>query len=185
MHSPPAAIAWEFRQRHRWGLVAIVVYLIVLAAIKLVILGRDFPIDFDSPVTFALVFVVPVSSYFTYFIAVFTFGLEGDLAARQSMYPARMFTRPVSSGALAWWPMFFGGVVSVILWTATRLLALWPEQAARTLAAPALQPLWAWAWFARVLSRVKIVCLAFAHLRAKRKIVHCGRCSCAPYRGRR
>jgi hypothetical protein len=71
--------------------------------------------------------VVPVSSYFTYFIAVFTFGLDGDIAAPQSMYPARMFTRPVSSAALAWWPMLFGAVVSVILWTATRLLALWPS----------------------------------------------------------
>ena len=127
MHSPAAAIAWEFRQRHRWGLIAIAVYLIVLAAIKLVILGHNSPIDFDSPATFAFVFVVPFSSYFTYFIAVFTFGLDGDLAARQSMYPARMFTRPVSSSALAGWPMLFGAAVSVILWTATRLLALWPS----------------------------------------------------------
>ena len=127
MHSPAAAIAWEFRQRHRWALLALVVYLTVLAAIKLVILGHNSPIDFDSPATFAFVFVVPFSAYFTYFIAVFTFGFDGDLAARQSMYPARMFTRPVSSAALAGWPMFFGAAVSVILWTATRLLALWPS----------------------------------------------------------
>jgi hypothetical protein len=127
MHSPAAAVAWEFRRRHRWGLVAIVVYLTVLATIKLVVLAHDFPIDFDSPETFAFVFVVPVSSYFTYFIAVFTFGLDGDITARQSMYPAHMFTRPVSSAALAWWPMLFGAVASVVLWTATRLLALWPS----------------------------------------------------------
>src|SRR6266550_5930819 len=127
MRSPAAAVAWEFRQRYRWGIVAIVVYLIALTAIKLVILAHDFPIDFDSAETFALVFVVPFSSYFTYIIAVFTFGLDGDLTARQSMYPARMFTRPVSSAALAWWPMLFGAVVSVILWIATRLLALWPS----------------------------------------------------------
>ena len=104
-----------------------VVYLIVLAAIKLVIVTHDFPIDFDSAETFAFVFVVPVSAYFTYFIAVFTFGLDGDIAARQSMYPARMFARPVSTAALAWWPMLYGGVASVILWTATRVLALWPS----------------------------------------------------------
>lgn len=127
MRSPAAAIAWEFRQRHRWGLVAIVVYLIVLAAIKLVILTHGFPIDFDSAETFAFVFVLPISSYFTYFIAVFTFGLDGDIAARQSMYPARMFTLPVSSAALAWWPMLYGAASSVALWTATRLLALWPS----------------------------------------------------------
>jgi hypothetical protein len=127
VHSPAAAIAWEFRQRHRWGLVALVVYLTVLAAVKLVILGHNAPIDFDSAATFAFVFVVPFSAYFTYFIAVFTFGFDGDLAARQSMYPARMFTRPVSSAALAGWPMLFGAVVSVFLWIATRLLALWPS----------------------------------------------------------
>jgi hypothetical protein len=127
MRSPAAAIAWEFRQRHRWGLVAIVVYLVALSAIKLVIVTHDFPIDFDSAVSFALVFVVPISSYFTYFIAVFTFGLDGDIAARPSMYPARMFARPVTSAALAWWPMLYGAAASVILWTATRLLALWPS----------------------------------------------------------
>jgi len=125
--SPALAIGWEFRQRHRWGLVAFVGYLIVLAAIKLVIVTHDFPIDFDSPETFAFAFVIPVSSYFTYFIAVFTFGLDGDIAARQSMYPARMFVRPVSTTALAWWPMLYGTAASVILWTATRLLALWPS----------------------------------------------------------
>ena len=31
-----------------------------------------------------------------YFLAVFSFGLTGDLAARQSIYPARMFTLPVT-----------------------------------------------------------------------------------------
>src|SRR6185312_16162909 len=115
---PAAAIAWEFRQRYRWGLVALVVYLTVLAAVKLVILRHNAPIDFDSAATFAFVFVVPFSAYFTYFIAVFTFGFDGDLAARQSMYPGRMFTRPVSSAALAGWPMLFGAAVSVFLWIA-------------------------------------------------------------------
>ena len=136
MTSAAAAIAWEFRQRHRWGFAAMIAYLMVLGAIKLVIITHNSAIDFESPLTFALVFVVPVSSYFTYFIAVFTFGLDGDIAARPSMYPARMFTRPVSSAALAWWPMLFGAVVSVILWTATRLLALWPT----SLEVPAVWP---------------------------------------------
>jgi hypothetical protein len=127
MTGAASAIAWELRQRHRWGLIALGGYLLLLSAIKLVIVTNDFPIDFDSAETFALVFVVPVSSYFTYFIAAFSFGLDGDFAARQSMYPARMFTRPVSSAALAWWPMLYGAVASVFLWTVTRLLALWPS----------------------------------------------------------
>src|SRR5215213_9804612 len=97
-----AAIAWEFRRRHRWGLAGIVAYLIVLAAIKLILVTHDFAIDFDSAETFAFAVVVPISAYFTYFIAVFTFGLDGDLTARASMYPARMFTRPLTTTQLAW-----------------------------------------------------------------------------------
>jgi hypothetical protein len=71
--------------------------------------------------------VVPLTATFTYFLAVFSFGLAGDLAARQSMYPARMFTLPVTTAALAGWPMLYGTAVMAILWLATRLFALWPS----------------------------------------------------------
>jgi len=125
--SPAVAVAWEFRQRHRWGLIALIAYLLVLATIKLVVVARGLPINLDSGESFAFVVMGPMTATFTYFIAVFTFGLDGDLTARQSTYPSRMFTWPVSSAALAWWPMLFGAAVSVILWTATRLLALWPS----------------------------------------------------------
>src|SRR5438128_4142126 len=104
MGSPAAAIGWEFRQRHHWGLIGLAAYLGVLATIKLVILARGLPINLESPQSFALVVVVPLSVTFTYALAVFSFGLSGDLAARQSMYPARMFTLPVTSAALAGWP---------------------------------------------------------------------------------
>ncbi len=127
MRSAAAALAWEFRQRHRWGLIGLVVYLVVLAAIKLVVLARGIPITLDSAESFAFVVVVPLTATFTYFLAVFTFGLDGDLAARQSMYPARMFTRPVTTAALAGWPMLYGAASMVVLWAATRLFALWPS----------------------------------------------------------
>jgi len=124
--SPAAAVAWEFRQRHRWGLIALAGYLVVLATIKLVVVARGLPINLDSPESFAFVVVVPITATFTYFLAVFTFGLDGDLAARQSMYPARMFTRPMTTAALAGLPMLYGTAAMMILWLATRLLALWP-----------------------------------------------------------
>src|ERR1700682_3094161 len=126
MRSPAAAIAWEFRQRHRWGLIALIGYLLVLATIKLVVLARGLPINLDSPESFAFVVLVPLVATFTYFLAVFTFGLDGDLAARQSMYPARMFTQPVTTAALVGWPMLYGTAAMIILWLATRLFALWP-----------------------------------------------------------
>ena len=67
--------------------------------------------------------VIPLTVTFTYFLAVFSFGLAGDLAARQSMYPARMFTLPVTTAALAGWPMLYGAAAMALLWLATRLLA--------------------------------------------------------------
>ena len=127
MRSPAAAIAWEFRQRHRWGLIALIVYLLVLATIKVVVLARAVSIHLDSAESFAFVVIVPLTATFTYFLAVFTFGLDGDLAARQSMYPARMFARPVTSSALAGWPMLYGAASMMILWLATRAFALWPS----------------------------------------------------------
>ena len=64
-----------------------------------------------------------MSATFFYFLAVFSFGLSGDLAARQSIYPARMFTLPVTTAALAGWPMLYGTAAMASLWLATRLLA--------------------------------------------------------------
>jgi hypothetical protein len=138
MRSPAAAVAWEFRQRHRWGLIALIGYLLVLATIKLVALVRGLPINLDSPESFAFVVVVPLAATFTYFLAVFSFGLDGDLGARQSMYPARKFTLPVTTASLAWWPMLYGTAAMIILWLATRLFALWPSGIEVPLLWPAL-----------------------------------------------
>ncbi len=126
MRSPALAIAWEFRQRHRWGLIAVAGYLLIVATIKLLMLQSALQFILDDAVSFALGWVVPISSMFTYFLAVFTFGLTGDLAARQSMYPARMFTLPVTTAALAGWPMLYGTAVMAIMWAAIRLFAVWP-----------------------------------------------------------
>jgi hypothetical protein len=125
--SPAAAVGWEFRQRHRRGLIVLIGYALVLATIKLVVLARGLPINLESPESFAFVVMLPLTATFTYSLAVFSFGLDGDIAARQSMYPARKFTQPVTTSALAWWPMIYGSVTMVILWLATRQLGLWPS----------------------------------------------------------
>jgi hypothetical protein len=125
--SAAAAVGWEFRQRHRRGLIVLIGYALVLAVIKLVVLARGLPINLESPESFAFVVMLPLTATFTYSLAVFSFGLDGDIAARQSMYPARKFTQPVTTSALAWWPMIYGSVTMVILWLATRQLGLWPS----------------------------------------------------------
>src|SRR5436190_5458211 len=126
MRSPAAAVAWQFRRRHRWGLIALIGYLFVLAMIKLVVLERGQRVDLDDE-SFAFLVIVPVTATFVYFLSVFSFGLSGDLAARESMYPARMLTLPVTTAALAGLPMLYGSAAMAILWLGTRLLAMWPS----------------------------------------------------------
>jgi len=127
LRSHAAALAWEFRRRHRWGLIALACYLLALATFRLVLLQQGQPQTFDDEQTFSFAVVVPSATAFMYFLAVFSFGFSGDLAGRQSIYPARLFTLPVTSGALAGWPMLYGTAAMAILWLATRFLAVWPS----------------------------------------------------------
>lgn len=138
MRSPAAAFAWEFRRHHRQGLAVVAVYLAILATIKLAILASGRTVHLESAESFAAVVSVPITSTFMYFLAVFSFGLSGDLSARQSMYPARLFTLPVTTGALAGWPMLYGTAAMAMLWLAMRLLAMWPADVAVPVIWPAL-----------------------------------------------
>src|SRR5438477_1996485 len=126
MRSPALAIGWEFRRRHRWGLIAVAGYLFVVATIRFLILEPGEPVLVDS-VRFAAVVSVPLTTTFVYLLAVFSFGFAGDPAARHSMYPARMFTLPVTNAALVGWPMLYGTAAVAILWLAARLFAVWPS----------------------------------------------------------
>ena len=125
LRSPARAIAWEFRRRHRWGPVALAGYVLVVAAFKLLILGPGYSATLDPHDGMAAVVIVPFSALFFYLLAVFSFGFAGDLAARQSIYPTRMFALPMTTAALAGWPMLYGAVAMASLWLATALLAPW------------------------------------------------------------
>src|SRR5881398_2868341 len=126
MRSPALAIGWEFRRRHRWGLTAVAGYLFVVAMIRFLILEPGEPVLVDSG-RFAALVSVPLTATFVYLLAVFSFGFAGDLAARHSMYPARLFTLPVTNAALVGWPMLYGTAAVAILWLAARLFAVWPS----------------------------------------------------------
>lgn len=126
MRSPALAIAWEFRQGHRFALIALAGYALVLGTIRLLIPGPWEPIELDTPNETAAVLIGPFSLIFLYFLAVFSFGLAGDLAARQSMFPSRMFTLPVTTRALVGWPMLYGTAAMASLWLATVLFVLLP-----------------------------------------------------------
>ena len=135
MRSPALAIAWGFLQRHRWGLSAVILYLLALGTAQLLDLG---PGRLGKSERFAFTVILPLSAAFMYLLVVFCFGLAGDLAGRQSMYPARMFTLPVTSAALAGWPMLYGTVAMAGVWLATTLLVLWPSGVNAPLIWPAL-----------------------------------------------
>src|SRR2546426_4724555 len=137
MRSPALAIAWEFRRRHRWGLIAVAGYLFVVATIRFLVLDPGEPVLMDSG-RFAAMVSVPLTTTFVYLLAVFSFGFSGDLAARHSMYPVRMFTLPVTNAALVGWPMFYGTAAMAILWLAVRLYAVWPSGIEIPLIWPAL-----------------------------------------------
>src|SRR6266849_2727169 len=138
MRSPTLAIAWEFRRRHGWALVAMFAYLLVLAAIKVLFLGPMEPIRLDPPDGRAAVVITPLTATYFYLLAAFSFGLAGDLAARQSIYPARMLALPLTTRALAGWPMLYGTAVMASLWLGTALFARWPWEIDLPLIWPAL-----------------------------------------------
>src|SRR3954453_10289024 len=126
MHTPAAAIAWEFRQRHRWGLMAVLATILILGAIKIAVLAKQTHPELNDT-TFPLLVPIPLAAISLYLLAVFTFGITGDLAARESMYPPRMLTLPVSSAALAGWPMLYGCVSMTLLWFAMRTACMFPS----------------------------------------------------------
>ncbi|PYR36836.1 MAG: hypothetical protein DMF90_08815 [Acidobacteria bacterium] len=106
-------------------MIALGAYVIIFLAIKLVILGPGHPIRLNPPNGLAALIIAPVSMTLFYFVAVFSYGLSGDVAARQSIYPSRMFTMPVTTRALAGWPMLYGTSAAASLWIATAILVRW------------------------------------------------------------
>src|SRR5438876_7419111 len=128
MRSAAAAFAWEFRRRLRAGLIALAVYLLVLGTVQL-LLGARSPIRPSNETTFAFTVTVPLTAAFFFLLAVFTNGLAGDLTTRQSMYPARMYTLPVTTAALAGYPMLYGAAAMAGLWVGANLLAMRPSGA--------------------------------------------------------
>ena len=137
MRSPARAFAWEFR-RHLWVLVASALYHLALTRAIPALFGPGQGIRLDPPDGMGALFVVPLSFAFFYFLAVFSYGLTGDLTARQSIYPRRLFTVPVTSAALAGWPMLFGATTMAALWLVTAGFARWSWGINVPLAWPAL-----------------------------------------------
>src|SRR6266550_3666576 len=127
MRAPALTLGWEFRRRHLWALIAMAGYLLALAAIKLLFLGPMEPIKLDPPDGRAAVVITPLTATYFYLLAAFSFGLAGDLGARPSIYPARMFALPVRTATLVGWPMLYGTAAVAILWLLAALFLAWTQ----------------------------------------------------------
>src|ERR1044071_2353662 len=138
MRSPALAIGWEFGRRNLRALIAMTGYLVVLAVVKHLFLGSMEPIRLDPPDGRAAVVMTPLTATYFYLLAAFSFGLAGDLAARQSIYPARMLALPVRTAALVGWPMLYGTGAMALLWLGTALSVRWPWGIELPLVWPAL-----------------------------------------------
>lgn len=125
MRSAAAAFAFDFSRRLRWGLIALGAYLAVITFVQLAVVGPR-PITFQHGLIFAFSISIPLTGTAFFFVAVFSYGLGGDLAARQSMYPPRLFTLPVSTAALAGIPMLYGTLAIAGLTLVAIPLAVWP-----------------------------------------------------------
>ncbi len=125
MRSTAAAFGWEFGQRHRWPIIAFITCAAAVTAYRLLFVADGVTLQMDPPEGLAGFLIAPFSIAFCYILAVFSFGLSGDLAARQSIYPARMFALPVTTAALAGWPMLYGAAAMTAVWLTAWSFARW------------------------------------------------------------
>jgi hypothetical protein len=125
MESPALAIAWEFRARHRWGVIAVAGYLLALTTFNILFLEPGHVVKWDPADGTVAAVGAQFGMTVMYLVGVFSFGFTGDLTARESIYPLRMFTLPVTTTALAGWPMLYGTVAVASLWVITALVGRW------------------------------------------------------------
>ena len=101
MHSPGAALAWEFWGRYRWGLSAFAAYIAACAVAVAVH-------PFAKPEMFASLGSLWFVMALCYVVGVFAYGFEARLEAAESGFPARLFVLPVPTWVLVGWPMLQG-----------------------------------------------------------------------------
>lgn len=124
--SPTHALSWEFGRQHRWGWIAIAAYLLALVAARVTIIAGGHPFEYEDERIFAATITVPTTAVLFYLIAVFSYGFGGDFSSRQSMYPSRFFTLPVSTALLAGLPMLYGTAAVTLVWAVVRTMAVFP-----------------------------------------------------------
>src|SRR3954463_5254638 len=104
------SFAWEFWGPNRRVLVPALAYLAALVVVVNAAPAGWLSRNVVGQLALPLGVVVP------YLLAIFAYGEQGDMIARESCYPRRAFTLPVTSAALVAWPMALGGAAVAGFW---------------------------------------------------------------------
>jgi hypothetical protein len=122
MRSPALAISWQLWGRHRWGLAVVLGYVLTCA-----VLFPALPAGTLEP-THGILCSIQLILALAYVTAVFAYGFDSHhLEARESGFPARMFTLPVRTSVLVGWPMLQGMAAIALLWAAWAHFVLRPS----------------------------------------------------------
>jgi hypothetical protein len=132
MHSPALALAWQLWGRHRLGLAVVAAALLTCATLSHALPADTWDRTHAALCTMQFVFAL------LYVAAAFAFGFECQLEAKESGFPARMFTLPVRTGVLVGWPMLQGMAAVALLWAAWAYFVLRPSGIEAPLAMTAL-----------------------------------------------
>jgi hypothetical protein len=108
------AIAWPLWRRHRLGLLVCLGYLVCAAIVAAWLTTAAVDLNFVNGIMSSTAFLL--IGLAAYLVAIFSFGFEADVGARESCFPASLFRLPVGTGSLVGWPMAYGAAVSALLW---------------------------------------------------------------------
>lgn len=121
--------AWQFWQRHRWGLG---VFLMALFAASLfantIAAGRTYT---------AGALAVPLVFGLLYVMAIFTYP-DADIASSHSGFPVHLMLLPLRTRDLVLWPMLYGGTAVAFGWVLLARFVLHPLGISAPLAWPAV-----------------------------------------------
>lgn len=129
MSTHARAFAWQFWRRYPVVTTGGGIYLIVLSLAHLVIAGERW-----HP-AIAAVTLGPLLLVLLYLLMVFSYSDRADVFVKESAFPTYLYRLPVSSRALAGWPMVLGGLTLAAFWLTASGLVL-PQ----TLSAIGIEP---------------------------------------------
>jgi hypothetical protein len=121
MRNPTLALTWYIWRPHRWSVTTIVGLILGFAVLQHT-LPNGRCRDAVTVLSWALLVVG-----LAFAVPIFTMGHESDHVNRSPSYPQRLFSLPVRTSVLVFWPMLQGMLFVALLWALWANLALLPE----------------------------------------------------------